>query len=112
MYGLSPSASLFILPVWLLPAQHLNPNDFLHDPNVVRLLINHLFQILEAVRQILDLPLVEVGRIFCILFHEEPSSNVNKDVGRIGEAAGDVERRSQRQEERLGQCGGVHAIGD
>lgn len=87
-YPISFSA---LLPTFLLRTQDLHPDNLLHHPHILRLPIYHAFQILQAVRQVFDFAVVEVGSVGGVLFDEEASADVNKDVCGGGEAPWDVE---------------------
>lgn len=89
------STSLPVLGPCLLATQHLNPDNLLNHPHILRLLINHTLQILQTIPQILNLPVIKVCRVLCILLHKITRPNVNDYVFGIGKFSGDVERGRQ-----------------
>ena len=65
----------------LLLHEHLLPEDLLHYPQVVRLAIDDILELLDVLSQLLDLRTVERLGVFRRLFDIEPSADVDQYVG-------------------------------
>lgn len=84
------SRSSCLLCLTLLLHQHLLPKNLLNHPQIVRLAVDHILQLLDVARELLDLAVVESEGIVGGLFHVETSTDVDEDVACACELAGDV----------------------
>ena len=90
------------LPTPLPPlrtSQNLLPQHLLHNPQIIRLPINNILQLLDIRPQLLYLAIVEFLSIIRSLLHVETRPDVDDDVRGVGELAGDVEGGCQGDEE-------------
>lgn len=81
------------------------PHNILDDAHAAALLAHNLLDLADLGGQLLDLGLVEAGSVRGGLFDVEAGADVDEDALGVGEAAGDVERGGQRDEDG-GLCGG------
>ena len=68
----------------LLLQQHLLPQHLLDHPQVVRLAINNILQLLDVTRKLLDLSIVEGDSIVCGLLDVEARADIDKNMVRAG----------------------------
>lgn len=92
------SASLTPTRTPLLRAHHLQPKYLFYYASIICFLIDHLFQILQAVPEILDLSVVEIRGICRVLLYIVSGADIDEDVRGARQAPGNVERGSQRDE--------------
>lgn len=95
----SSSRASCLLRLTLLLDQHLLSEHLLNHPQVVRLAVDHILQLLDVARKLLNLAVVECERVLGGLLHVEASSDINEYVASACEFARDVERGGQRDEQ-------------
>lgn len=83
------TSSLLSLP--LLLDEHLLPEDLLDHPQVVRLAVDDILQLLDVLAELLDFCVVESGSGVGGLLDVEARADVDEHVAGAGELAGDVE---------------------
>lgn len=91
------TSSLLSLP--LLLDQHLLPENLLNHPQIVRLAVDDILQLLDVLAELLDLGVVEGGSGVGGLLDVEAGADVDEHVAGAGELAGDVEGGGQGDEE-------------
>ena len=93
----------------LATRHHLAPQNLLDDAHVLALLLHHLFQVGERAPERVHLARVEDNRVGSRLFHVVAGADIDQDVCGVRQRAGHVQRRCERDQQRLacGESAGV-----
>lgn len=95
-----PSRSHTSLPTLLpLTLQYLLPQHLLHHPQIIRLPIHNVFQILDVLPKFFDLGIIKRLSLRGRFFDVEARADVDEDVLVVCELAGDVEGGGEGDED-------------
>lgn len=95
----------------LLLRQHLLPQHLLDGPQIIRLAVDDILQLLDVLGELVDLGGVELLRVVRRLLHVEARADVDEHVAGAGQLARDVEGGGQGDEEGFVWLGGLGLVG-